>query len=358
MICSRLDLPGGTERAVANTSALLANSGYKITLLILDETKESFYLIHKDISIIQEPLFFDITDKGNWLSRKFSFLKDLAAFKRILKDLNPQVVITTEYHFSIVAVLSGIKSTARVLSWEHHHFYELKRNSFWRILYKKFYPQLDGIIALNKDEESLFKKINRTTRVIPNFITIQDRSVTRYHHEKMILTIVRLNRVKGMDLLLQMAKIILNKYPDWKWKLIGQGEMKDAVIHFIDSENLKDQLLYFPPENDKVFKNYIKSSFFVLPSRHECFPMVLLEAMSSGLPCVAFDCETGPRDIITNGVDGFLIEKGNMMKMIEAIEKMIENREERLKMGENAYQSIQRFSPEAILGLWKQVIDQ
>jgi amylovoran biosynthesis glycosyltransferase AmsD len=343
---------------VANTSALLADEGYPISLLILDETAESFYPLHKDISVLQKPLFFDITDKGNWVTRKFAFLNDLTVLKRTLKELNPHIVITTEYHFSVMAVLSGIQSSARILSWEHHHFNLLKRNRFWRMLYKKCYPRLDCIIPLNRDEETLFKSVNSNTYVIPNFIVLHDRSVIEKHQEKLILTIVRLNKVKGIDLLLQVAKVVLKKHPNWKWQLIGQGVMRETVLDFIEKESLQDRLMLIKPQSHKVWDDYKRSSFFVLPSRHECFPMVLLEAMSTGLPCLSFDCETGPRDIIADHVDGFLIEKENIPMMIDAIERMIIDKDLRYEMSEMAFQNVQRFSPEAVLKLWKCIIDQ
>ncbi|HWJ26107.1 MAG TPA: glycosyltransferase family 4 protein [Flavisolibacter sp.] len=351
-----MDLPGGIERAIVNTSALLVKGGNKISLLILDETAETFYPLHPHISVIQKPLFFDITKKGNKLSRKLLFIKDLRELKKTLKALNPHTVIATEYHFSVMAVLSGIQSSSRVMSWEHHHFYVLKRNRFWQFLFDKYYPRLDGVIVLNHDEAKLFQKLNKNILVIPNFIDRQDPSVIEEHHDPTILTIVRLNKVKGIDLLLQVARSILKNHPKWKWKLIGQGIMKNDVLDFIAREGLQDQLQLFQPVSHQIFHDYIRSSFFVLPSRHECFPMVLLEAMSSGLPCIAFDCETGPRDIITDQNDGLLIEKENVPLMIIAIDQMIKSQEMRRLMSENAYNNVQRFSPEAVLTLWENVL--
>src|SRR5258705_14002350 len=94
----------------------------------------------------------------------------------------------------------------------------------------------------------------------------------------------------------------------------------------------------------------------VMTSLNECFPMVLLEALGNGLPCIAFDCDTGPRHIITHNEDGLLVEKEDPVKLAEAISSLIVNEEQRKKMGTNAFKNIQRFSPDVIYELWNKEV--
>ncbi len=351
--CSRLDLPGGIERAVINTANLFASKSHLVTLIILDETVESFYPIDPAIIIIQQPLSFGITAKGNIISRKIRLLADVLKLRRLLRSLNADIVIASEYPFVVAAILAGAKKSSKVVSWEHHHYYELQRNVFWNKVFKLTYPRLDAIVCLNDDENKLFDSINHQTIVIPNFIEPSPPSLLT---NKIILTVGRLTAIKGTDLLLQTAKQVLNKYPDWQWKLIGDGDMKERVLQFIEKENLCNKLILELPVDHNLQNEYKNASIYIMTSRNECFPMTLLEAQSAGLPCIAFDCESGPRHIIKNNETGLLVEKENYLQLANAIYSLIENDITRIEMGKMARQNIQRFSAEKIYQLWAENI--
>ena len=353
ILCSRLDPPGGIERAVVNTASLFTEKGHRVTLIILDEVKEIFYPLHPDVAIIQQPLSFGITPEGNLITRKIKLLTDVLKLRKLLKQNLPDFIIATEYPFAAAAILAGGGRRSNIVSWEHHHLHELKRNLFWNRVFKLTYPRLDAVICLNEDEKKLFDPVNHNTVVIPNFISLAHRSPLT---DKCILTIGRLTDVKGTDLLLKTAQKVLEEHPGWQWKLIGDGDMKEEAEQFIARENLQKRLILQAPLHHDIIREYQQASMYVMTSRNECFPMTLLEAQSAGLPCIAFDCDTGPRHIIQQNVNGLLIVKENTEKMADAISALITNEEQRKKMGEKAFETVQRFTPEKIYPLWEQLL--
>ena len=353
-LCSRLDVPGGIERAIVNTANLFAEKNHPVTLIILDEFNNSFYPVHPGVRIKQFPLLFGMTEKGNKMTRKLQLLRDIRNLNRILHPLNADVVIATEYQFAIAVIISGTKNFSRVYSWEHHHFNWLQKSFFWKLLFNKNYPRLDGIICLNKTEAGYFSKF-APVHLIPNFIENNSGQKAAVN-TKTILSVGWLIHRKGIDFIMQAAKQVLANHPDWKWKIIGEGEMKTQLLEFIEKENQQGKLILQQPVSSDISNEYLNASIFVLASRFEAFPMVLLEAMSYGVPCVSFDCPTGPSDIITRNEDGILVEKENPAKLAEAINKLIEDEMLRNKMSEQAFENIKRFSSNKIYELWKQLI--
>lgn len=320
---------------------------------MLDETGKAFYPIDETVQFIQRPLSFGITPKGNIITRKIKLLNELPKLRKTLSSIKPSLIIATEYPFAVAAILCGAKKMAKIISWEHHHYYELKRNRFWNKLFNLTYPRLDAVVCLNEDERKITKPINNNPVVIPNFIA--PTHSTAPLTSKLILTIARLTPVKGIDNLLQAAKLVLHLHPDWKWKIIGDGEMRDKLTAFIEKENLQAKLIIQAPLHHAIQEEYQNASLYVMTSRNECFPMTLLEAQANGLPCIAFDCETGPRHIITNNENGILVEKENPEKLSDAITTLINDEQLRKKMGEKAVVNVQRFSPEVIYKLWVQL---
>ncbi len=353
-VCTRLDLPGGIERAIVNTANLFVQNGLNVSLIILDETAASFYPVDKKIKIIQHNLDFGITEKGNTLTRKLRLLKDIRLFKKIITQNDFDTVITTDYVFSIAAVMAGIYKKTKLLSWEHHHFYELSKSLFWNKMFDRCYPKLNGIVCLNADEKKLFAAINKNSFVIPNFIETENSPSQLASRQ--ILTIGRLTAVKGTDLLLPIAKQVLENNPDWTWKLIGDGYMKELAENFIAKENLQGKLIIAAPQTWNINHEYQQAALYVMTSRNECFPMTLLEAMSNGLPCIAFDCDTGPRHIIQQNKNGVLVTALQQQEMISTINSLISDETLRKKMSENAFDSVKQFSPGNIFDLWKTVL--
>ena len=146
---------------------------------------------------------------------------------------------------------------------------------------------------------------------IPNPIVFESNKVSKLE-EKTVISVGRLSEIKGFDNLIKAFKKVNLKYPNWKLKIFGEdfGEEKKIKKLIRNLELDKNVLIMGHSENLKF--EYLKSSMFVMSSKFECFPMVLLEAKEIGLPIIAFDCESGPRDLIVHERDGFLIKPENI----------------------------------------------
>jgi len=357
--CSSLDTPAGYEKAITGSANLFCREGNQVTLLILDRSTQTAFKVDPEIRIRQLNLTFGISENGNWLTRKFRLLRDLWHYKKILKELRPDLLICTEYQLAAAAILSNSRMFTRVIAWEHHHFGAQQRNFFWETLFRYSYRRLDAVVCLNKDEQTYYQTLNKRTVVIPNF-TAQPLETKKANQELQydLLSVTRFTRTKGIDLLMETAKLVLKKQPSLRWKIIAQGALEADFLHFIREEKLEKQLLFQAVTGNNVMEEYSNARLFVMTSRNECFPLVLLEAMSQGLPCIAFDCETGPRHIIRHGINGWLVEKENPAKMAESIEHLLLSEGELEDMGRAAIELMKPYTESAVYAEWNRLFNR
>lgn len=338
---------------------LFREKGNEVTLVILDKAKEVFYPLDRSVKIIQQPLSFGITDEGNIVSRKIKLLSDVLKLRKILKALQASHIIATEYPFAVATVLSGAGKKAKLYSWEHHHFGAMTKSSFWNFVSNKAFQRLDAVVCLNKDERNYYTAVSKKAVVIPNFI---EPAVIRPSYEQNkktdLLSVTRFNHIKGIDLFMSVAKIVLQENPGLTWKVIGYGPQEEEVKEFIIKENLSQQLFLQHAAAIDLNTEYQQALLFVMTSRNECFPLVLLEAMSNNLPCVAFDCDTGPRHIIQHNKTGLLIEKENIVEMATAISALIKDNARRKSMSNNASSAVEQFYPAKVYEQWERLFEE
>ena len=172
-----------------------------------------------------------------------------------------------------------------------------------------------------------------------------------------IITVGRFSEEKGYDLLVEVARKVLPSHPDWEWHLYGMGDMFDEIHRKIAEYGLTAQLIQKGNVKD-VYKLYNDYAFLVLPSYREGLPLVLLEAKASGLPMVSFDVTTGPKEIIEEGMDGYLIPPYNLDKMANKIELLMESEERRIAFSEHTISGVKKFKKEEIYRQWKNLIGE
>jgi glycosyltransferase involved in cell wall biosynthesis len=212
------------------------------------------------------------------------------------------------------------------------------------------YKRADAITVLTSFDIEYYKNYDANVYVMPNpcsFAPINDNS---HNRTKTIIAVGHLDRYhhKGLDNLLKLMVPIFKDYPDWQLKIAGSG---DKGLKFLTKLAKEYKIL-----NNLVFTGFIdnisdlmhESSIFILPSRFEGLPMVLLEAMSQGMACICYNCKTGPSDIIEHNINGLLIEDQNMQMMQNSLKVLLSNEELRNRLSNEGLKSLDKYNISAI----------
>lgn len=216
------------------------------------------------------------------------------------------------------------------------------------------------ITLTEKDKNNYIKEFHlRETKVdfIYNFVDSKliDQKVEYQSESKKIISVGMLTKVKAYDRLVKIASKVL-KDTDWEWHIYGEGPERHNIETWIRENELENKLI-LKGNVSNIYELYSDYSFFVMTSYFEGLPMVLLEAQANRLPVISFDCETGPSEIIEDGVNGILVENGNLEEMVEKMKLLMEDKELRIKYSRNSTKNLDKFSKEEIIEKWKLLIE-
>ena len=200
----------------------------------------------------------------------------------------------------------------------------------------------------------IYKSQNCNAFYIPNPLSFYNNNLSTLNN-RTIINIGRLTSDKRQDLLLKIWREVSEKHPDWKLKIVGTGELKNELIQTIKNFNLVNSVKVIEPIKD-VESLFLNSSIFTFTSRYEGFGMVLAEAMACGVPCISFDIPSGPRDIIENNIDGFLIEDNNIRQYINKLDLLMSDTNKRLYMGKMAREDVKIFLDYKIEKKWNSLL--
>ena len=216
------------------------------------------------------------------------------------------------------------------------------------IIAKKY----DQMVVLTSTDAQEWKKITPNVIQIPNFITFNTEATSTVTNKR-VLAVGHFSKIKAFEDLINIWALVKQKDINNAWilSIIGCGEDLQKIKDTIITLKVCNSVEILPP-TDKIQQEYLSSSIYVSTSKYEGFPMVLLEAMQSGLPCIAFDCPNGPRDIITNNNDGFLVRPNDFNDFANKILLLMNNDKKRIEMGKNAAINIQRYSCDKIMKKW------
>lgn len=239
------------------------------------------------------------------------------------------------------------------IGWEHNHHHGNEKYA------KKIIEScknLDYFVLVSKDLASYYKeRVNPKCVYIPNLVSKAD--VTSDLKSPNLVSVGRLSKEKGFIDLIDVFALVHMMYPEWKLNLIGDGEEKDKIISKIHKYGLEDSVIMHGfLDKDKVGKILSKSSIYLMTSFTESFGIVLLEAFSYGVPCVAFDSAEGANEIISNNWDGYLIKDRDIDEMAKRVCHLIGNYSRRFIMGQNAIKKANKYSLEEVREKWIKII--
>jgi GalNAc-alpha-(1->4)-GalNAc-alpha-(1->3)-diNAcBac-PP-undecaprenol alpha-1,4-N-acetyl-D-galactosaminyltransferase len=224
----------------------------------------------------------------------------------------------------------------------------------WVSLRKLVYRFSNALIVQTRYDKEKYNRLANAF-VINNPLNLREMILNNTRAGKNILAVGRLNKQKGFDRLIKAFSHLAPK--DWKLAIIGEGSERSNLEKLIYDLNLEDYIS-LPGITKAIEKWYKKSSIFVLSSRNEGFPNVLCEAMAYGCACISFDCIAGPNEIITDKVDGYLVKNGDVDALSEKMDFLINNSEERRRIGKEAMKISDRLNIDSIMSKWDKIIEK
>lgn len=361
ILSSNMTDTGGIQRLTAT----LANSFIKnndIDVHIINtgfkKGKEKFY-IHERI----ESIYMNIEQKNllglNIIQKLVDNMKTFYKIKKFFKNYSfsndKNIVIALGHSQScLLPYVIPKEDNIKIIGSQHN---PITYNRIYSLIRKLALVKLDKYILINKtmQEDILLHYNLDNTCVIenPNEINSQITNLKN----KTVLAVGRLTEQKQFDILIDIWSKIYSNDITWKLKIVGEGPLKDTLLYKIKEYKLEDSVI-LQGFNNNIEEEYKNADILVMTSKYEGFGLVLVEAQSCGLPTIAFDCPTGPKNIINDGKDGYLIEYNNINDFSKKLYKLMNDKVLRESFSKNAIENSARFNIEVVGKKWTDLFNE
>lgn len=356
---------GGIERVLTDKiNYLIEHNDYEVCLLTSSQGAHSMpYELYHRVCHIDLGIRMHQQYDYHGINRLFKIMERNQLLRIKIKEavdtFKPDVIVCAKLDF--VGVLIGIKGNIPLIVESHTLYISeyidgagwLRKIHVW--MWKQMIRRANVVVSLSEGDSKEWMRINKNVCVIPNVVHLNNRERYSNCQEKSVIFVGRFSKQKDVDSLLTIWTYIFEKHPDWRLNIYGDGDLKDNYLPVIHRMNANINV--YEPTKD-IIEKYYEHSILIMTSLYEPFGLVLPEAMSCGLPVVAFDCPYGPGEIITDGVDGFLIKNRDTVAFIDKVCLLIENGELRRQMGRNGVVSSQRYRPDIIMPKWIELFKQ
>lgn len=355
---------GGAERVTVGLVNYFSKNKHDVCLATMRGSDDDFYLIDSRVKRI----CINLAGVNYGLSKITSNICRVRELRRILISEKPSVVVAMMTTSFILLLLASVGLPVKVFGSERNYPLRKVIPIHWALLRKLLYRFADGHISqTRKTADWLLGNVSaRNVYVIPNMVSfpipsfnpIIDPCSVIAPHRKVILAIGTKVYQKGFDLLLKIFSQLSDEWSDWDLVVLGVGGSSleincdyEFLTHLAKDLGISERV-FFPGYAGNVVDWYMMADIFVLSSRYEGFPNVLIEAMSCGCPCIAFDCDTGPRDVIKNGVNGVLVPPDDSDALRDWLGILMADESLRNKYGQKSVDVIDEFSESKVMGLW------
>lgn len=354
---------GGAERVTTNLANHWAERGWRVAVVTLTSSTQDFYRMHPAVKRIG----LDVaTESSNPMAALVNNLRRVRALRRVLKQEQPDVALAMMSTANILLALGSMGLSGIITLGSERIFPpRIPLGRAWEVLRARLYGYLDAMVALTEESAVWLRQNTKARRivVIPNasFWPLPDQPPhislpTRMPGQRILLAVGRLEDQKGFDLLIPAFQRLASDFPDWNLVILGEGNDRSALLAQIFSAGLLRRV-FLPGRAGNVGQWYGAADLYVMSSRYEGFPNTLVEAMACGLPAVSFDCDTGPRDIIRNEVDGLLVPAGNVAALEAALRRLMGDAVLRRQFGAHCQNVRERFSPERVIKMWEELVE-
>lgn len=341
---------GGTERAVVNMVNAVSSLEYQFVIIsvLSDERSNAFFQLSSQADIVNQGY-----KRREGFSRFGRYLRLKRDLEKIIKKKEIDIIIGTGHQFNCVIAL--LAADVVKIGWEHFVYEAIPLLS--RLIRRNLYKRLDKVILLTKSDKRKYSFIGYEKKeIIPNIVSFSCSESAELKSNRIIVA-GRLEKIKALDSVIKVAAMVKKSIPDWKFDIFGDGNEKQRLLGLIKEYHLEGYV-NIKKTTDNIQKEYLNSSMMLLTSLFEALPMVLIEAQSCGLPIVAFDCPNGPREIVIDGRNGYLIANRDEIAMAEKVIQLAGNEVLLKQYGKAAKADSKRFAQKTIAEKWKNVLDE
>lgn len=353
---------GGAERVTATLANYWARQHWDVTIVTLAPASEDFYSLDPAVNRFAMDLS---GNSANALDALCQNARRVQALRRVIREIRPEVALSMMSTPNVLLALAccGLSGVCAIGSERcYPPFFPLGRA--WHALRSRMYARLAAVVALTQESASWIQKNSSARRipVIPNPVSwpladslprIEPRQVCG-PERKILLAVGRLSQEKGFDMLIKVFSRLAPRHSDWDLVILGEGPDRQMLEARCEEVQCGHRI-FIPGLAGNVGEWYTRADLYVMSSLYEGFPNALAEALAHGLPAVSFDCDTGPRDIVRHGLDGFLVPAGSAVELEAMLDRVMNNGELRQRLALRAGDARERFSLQKIACMWEEL---